>query len=375
VPEYIPLAWGQFTRFLTYVFLLYLVVNIVRTSDDVRKIFVAQCVSCFLVCLAALVEQLFPGKAIVPGWIDFTATYATGHGVRVGSTFLDYELFGEYCALNLVLQLFMLQKASSRSRQWMFVGLMMLTFYCLLATVTRGALVAFMAGMVYLAWLSRRRLNFVRLTMALGLVIAAIFGGDFLMSNFTNSDSVLERLFASTFVDGMPDSRGPAWVAVWKEVLDSPVIGHGPYYSIEKGLGLQWWPHNVYLYYAYIVGFVGLAFFLWILRELWVASRPMAASMNTGTYVQGATVLMRVLLFMFMLDQVKIDYLRNGTYSFFAWFLFGLVLAVGNVARAEARQIAQAGRIAPEPATAERKRALPSRIAVASTPATASHHS
>jgi len=93
------------------------------------------------------------------------------------------------------------------------------------------------------------------------------------------------------------------------------------------------------------VGIVGLFFFLWILRELWIISRPRAPSLGDGTYVQTATVLIRVLLFTFMLDQTKIDYLRNGTYSFFAWFLFGLVYAVGNVARAEEKERALAKRL------------------------------
>jgi len=72
LPEHIPLAWGQFTRFLTYVFLLYLVINIVRSEADVRKILVTQCVSCFMVCIFAVYEQGHPTAAIVPGWIDFT---------------------------------------------------------------------------------------------------------------------------------------------------------------------------------------------------------------------------------------------------------------------------------------------------------------
>ena len=372
IPEYIPLAWGQFTRFLTYVSLFYLVLNIVRTSDDVRKILTAQCVSCFLVCLAALFEQTHPGGTLVPGWIDFTETRATfGLGVRIGSTFLDYELFGEFCAINIILQIFMFQHADSRSRKAVFAGLMVLTFYCLLATVTRGAIVTFMAGMIYLAWLTRARLNFIKLTTSVCLVVGVIGGGDFIVSHFTNSDSVLTRLFASQIRNGVPDSRAPAWAAVWAEVIKSPIIGHGPYYSIEKGLGLEWWPHNVYLYYAYITGFVGLFFFLWILRELWITSKPMAASFGSGTYIQSATVLVRLMLFMFMLDQTKIDYLRNATYSFFTWFLFGLIFAVGNVARLEANSLA--GVEGAAPARPQRVRAQGAagspRMSVSATPA------
>jgi hypothetical protein len=128
----------------------------------------------------------------------------------------------------------------------------------------------------------------------------------------------------------------------------------------------------VYLYYAYIVGFVGLFFFLWILRDLWIASRPRAPSFGSGTYLETATVLVRVLLFTFMLDQTKIDYLRNGTYSFFAWFLFGLVYAVGNVAREEAKARAQApieSGLPQHPPRVRSTAAVSPRLAVSATPA------
>jgi O-antigen ligase len=333
--DHIPLAWGQFTRFLTYVFLMYMVYAIVRTTSDVKKIFAAQAVTSFVVCLFGVYEQLRPGATLIPGWISFGGTFVSGQGVRIGSTFLDYELFGEYCALNLVFQLFLFTRATSQTRRWVIVGLMALTLYCLFSTVTRGALLALMVGLVYLAWLSRTKLNFVKLTTAVALAAGLLLGGDWIASQTANSSSTLERLFSTQLENGMPDSRAPAWKAVWAEVEKKPLIGHGPYYALEEGLGLQWWPHNVYLYYAYIVGLIGLVFFVWVLVALWKSSKPLAPSLGSGTYVEGASVLMRVMLLMFMVDQLKIDYLRNGTYSFFVWFLFGLILAVHQVARRE----------------------------------------
>ncbi len=344
-PEHIPLALKQLANFLTYVGCMYMVVNIVRTTDDVRKVLVTQCISCGIVCLLALYEQARPGTAIISGWIDFSSTNsALGKTVRTGSTFLDYELFGEYCALNIIIQMFMFQRAGSRSRRWLLACQILLTVYCLFATVTRGAIITFLLGLVCLAWLSRTRLNFVKLTSASALVVGLIGGVDFLTSHYTKSGSLLERLFATHIENGVPDTRAPAWKAVWARVVQSPIIGHGPYYSLEKGLGLEWWPHNVYLYYAYIVGVVGLAFYLWILSRLWQATRVRALSFGDGTFIGGATVLARVILVMFMIDQLKIDYLRNSIYSYFIWFLFGLIVAIGNVASAEATSGAAAER-------------------------------
>ena len=335
-------ALSLFLNLLSYLLVLYLMVNIIKTSKDVQKVLAMQYLSCIIVCLFAVYEQGHPGASIIPGWIDLGASEGMTSSIRVGSTFLDYELFGEYCVLNLFLQMFLFTRATSNTRRWLLTGTMLLTFYCLFATVTRGALISFLAGSAYLLWLSRERLNFVKLVMILSLSIGMIAGADFVVANFTNSDSVLERLFGTKIENGIPDTRAGAWKMAAENIAAKPIIGHGPYYADRRGVEVQWWPHNVYLFYGYIVGLVGLAFFLWFLWELWRITRPRALSLGSGTYLQGGSLLARVLLFTFMIDQTKIDYLRNPRYSFFVWMLFGLLYAMGRAARDEAAQPALA---------------------------------
>ena len=354
-PEHLPAAFSLFAGLLTYLLLLFMVVNIVKTTEDVRKIFLIQTVSCVLLGLFAVYEQGHPGGTIVPGWIQLAASEGLRSGsVRVGSTFLDYELYGEYCVLNLFLQFFLWTRATSRTQRVVLAGIMALTFFCLFATVTRGALISFGVGSAYLIWLSRKRLNFVRLTMVLCLAIGAIAGADFIVSTFTSSGSVLARLFGTKLEGGvMPDSRAMVWSQAFGNVLEHPIIGHGPYYAARKGVEVQYWPHNVYLFYAYIVGFVGLACYLLVLWQLWRSSRPRALSLGDGTFIQGATLLTRVMLFTFIIDQIKIDYLRNNVYSFYVWFMFGMIYAVGRVADREAKGLVV------EPARGEHAEARP----------------
>ncbi len=373
LPEHVPLAWSQFAGFLTYVLLFFMVVNIVKTTEDVKKVMTVQTISCFVLGLFAVYEQGHAGATIVPGWIQLGASEGLRTGaVRVGSTFLDYELYGEYCVLNLFLQFFLWSRATSTSRRVLLVGMMLLTFFCLFATVTRGALISFLVGSAYLIWLSRKRLNFVRLVLVVSLATAAVAGADFVVSTMTSSGSVLSRLFASRLEKGLPDSRSVVWRQAFENALDHPLIGHGPYYAARKGVEVQYWPHNVYLFYAYIVGFVGLAIYLWILWEVWRSSRPRAPSLGSGTFIQGASLLVRIQLFTFIIDQVKIDYLRNNIYSFYVWFLFGLTYAVGRIADREAAQVSTV----PTVAGAAEHRAVQGRIAarpvvprVASSPA------
>ena len=336
-PQYLTLAWGLFMSFLTYLLIYFMVIAIVKSTEDVQKLFLVQTISCVLMCLFALYEQRHPGTTLIPGWISFADTPGGhGSGVRVGSTFLDYELFGEYCALNLFLQMFLFTRATTQSRRYLIVGIMGLTFFCLFSTVTRGAIISFMVGSGYLMWLSRHRLNFVRLVTIFAVAIPLVIGADYVVANFTNSDSVLERLMGTELKGGVPETRSEVWSQSLESVMRSPWIGHGPYMASRVGVHVQYWPHNVYIFYAYITGVFGLTFFLWFLWGLWKSSRPRAPSLGSGTWIEGATLLSRVMLFTFMIDQIKIDYLRNGRYSFFVWFLFGLIYAINHVARREA---------------------------------------
>ena len=351
-PEHLAMAWSQFLNVLSYVLVLYMAVNIIKTRQDLQKVFLMQLLSCVLLCLFAVYEQGHPGVSLIPGWITLGASSGMTDAVRVGSTWLDYELFGEYCALNLFLQFFLFTRTTGKTRRYVLAGIMLLTLYCLFATVTRGALLSFLVGSAYLLWLSRHRLDFVRLVTVLALSIGLLFAADFIVSRYSNSGSVMERLFATKLDEhGVPDSRSGAWEQAVENISEKPVFGHGPYYADRKGVEVQYWPHNLYLFYGYIIGLVGLAFFLWMLWELWRATRPRALSLGHGTYAQGATLLARILLFVFMIDQIKIDYPRNARYSFFVWLLFGLLYAIHRVARdEEAARAPQAVAVEP-PAT------------------------
>ena len=116
-PEYFALAWGLFMSFLTYLLIYFMVIAIVKTTEDVQKLlFVADHLVRAHVPVRAL-RAAQPGHDADPG-LDLLrrdSAADSGSGVRVGSTFLDYELFGEYCALNLFLQMFLFTRATTQS--------------------------------------------------------------------------------------------------------------------------------------------------------------------------------------------------------------------------------------------------------------------
>jgi len=56
----------------------------------------------------------------------------------------------------------------------------------------------------------------------------------------------------------------------------------------------------------------------------------------------GFMKVMHVVLIIFIIDQIKIDYLRNEIYIYSVWLLFGLLVATKNIiARQQSEQSKQ----------------------------------
>jgi O-antigen ligase len=96
------------------------------------------------------------------------------------------------------------------------------------------------------------------------------------------------------------------------------------------------WPHNVYLFYANTVGIVGLGFFLWMLWRLWRMSKPQHDDLFHASFASGFMVMGHAMLFVFLIDEIKIDYLRNSIYQFQVWVFFAMIAAAHRVAQKDA---------------------------------------
>lgn len=307
------------------VLMFYLIVGNVRTERDLRRFHFFQAFSLATILLITLYELNNPGKDFIPGWISFRATHGDEFNlsnVRVGGPFFDYELLAEFTALNLLLVVFMLLRSASRTRQAVLGGLFVLTTFVLFATVTRGAIFALGVATLYLLWILRRRLRFVPLTIGVASGVAVFLIMNAFVANYTRSGDLLERLFGTTFVGLVPDSRQTAWQDGWERFLEHPIIGHGPYYSPQTGTRTWYWPHNGYLYIANLVGIVGLSFYLWLVgRLLWI-TRPVVDTLRHPSYVKSFLIIGHAQMILFLIDQIKIDYLRNEIYQFEIWLMF-----------------------------------------------------
>jgi putative inorganic carbon (hco3(-)) transporter len=332
-------ALQNFELFLGAVLMFYLIINNVRTNTDLERLHQFMLISATAIFGVALYELNHPASTFIEGWIDFSSTVGTEfntRNVRVGSMFHDYELLSEYCALTLLTVGFLLLRARSLGRRTLYGVLLALNSFVLFTTVTRGAIIALAVGLAYFLFLTRRRLRFIPFTIVTTMAVLGAFAMDFYVSHFTRSGDMFKRLVSTRVVGGwMPEDRAETWANAWGRAMVHPLLGSGPAYRELPGWQF-WWPHNVYLYYANIVGFPGLFFFVWLLGKAFVISRPATDDLRDPDYAKAYVLICRVQLVVFAINEFKIDYLRNNIYLFPVWVMFAVWAATSLIARSNA---------------------------------------
>ncbi len=340
-------AVQNFELFLGCVLMFYLIVNNIRTAQDLQRFHHLTIASAVTVFLVAVLELNHPGTTFVQGWMDFAGTIGSEfntRNVRVGSSFHDFELLSEFCAVTLIMVLFQWTRARSYGTRVVYSLVLLLNVFVLFATVTRGAILAGGCGLLVLLWMTRRHLRVVP-AMIVGVgSLLFLLGMNYYVAHFTRSGDMFKRLFETQVVQGwMPEDRAEAWQNAWGRIFAShPLIGQGPFYWQVPGYKL-WWPHNVYLYHANLIGFIGLAMFLWLLVTLFRLTRPDVDSLSHPDYARAYLLVARTQLVIFMINEFKIDYLRNPVYQFEVWVMFasmvtGYLVAREQLATARARE-------------------------------------
>ncbi len=131
---------------------------------------------------------------------------------------------------------------------------------------------------------------------------------------------------------------------VWQEFLQR--IDTGTKVVVGTGPGSEFavsYPHSLYIFMLYTQGVVGLAllgvFFLSVVWRLLTKARrnPRAAPLR----------LIALLLVLFLLDEVKVEFTRLFGYQVFIWGLVGLGLAACRVYSAEERRFQGSRRNSP----------------------------
>jgi O-Antigen ligase len=320
------------------ILMYFLIANNVRTERDLVRLHGFQIVSLVVICLMGIYEVSHPDARLVPGWIEFGHKYDESigiKGVRIGGPFFDYELFAEFAALSLLLVVFWLVRARSMVRRVLMGGVMLITAFVLFATVTRGAMVSLAAALLYLTWAMRRRIRVVPFTILVAAVVASFLAMNFYVATYTKSGNTIERLQRTEFRGGIPVERLGTWKDGWDQWMIHPLIGVGPAYRAQIGTHLFFWPHNGYILIGATTGFVGLGCFLWLMFTLWRITRPQVDGLRDSSYARSYMIVAQAQLVLFLVDQLKIDFIRNDIYPFQIWLMFAGWTAGSRIAHSQ----------------------------------------
>jgi O-antigen ligase len=151
-----------------------------------------------------------------------------------------------------------------------------------------------------------------------------------------------ERLESTELEGGIPDTRADTWDTAWSHIVDKPLLGHGPRLRLDGDEGRPYpgtprisFPHNLYLFLLYTVGLAGLiaylSFFMWLLNRY----RQGVKRSGSDPFMQGFIKLGTLFMIVFLIDQIKIEFLRFQTVDYWhvIFSIFAIWLAFSDMAR------------------------------------------
>jgi O-antigen ligase len=186
-----------------------------------------------------------------------------------------------------------------------------------------------------MAFLCRKDLNFVRIVSIAAVLILVVVVLEGIVARYTISGSMFQRLSQTTLQRGViPDTRMLSWGFAVERAMEHPIIGHSPGWDFSKKLQQEMYPHSGYLFILNMTGFFGLLSFLFLLfRFVRVSMVSIKESLIHSSFSAGFLKVLHVSLVIFIIDQIKIEYLRNDIYGYFVWFLLGLIAATSVIIR------------------------------------------
>lgn len=300
--------------------LFYLVYNYFRQSKDLRYAFNLVLIMNFLVVCYGLI-QLTVGfnqfSFFGIGELAFSANLEEKQ--RLIGAFSGAGVNGEYFA---ILILFIGYMASFETRiriKIVLLALMALNFGLLVATGSRGSFLSLVGGGLIFLWAFRKQLGVVAVAKIVVVASVLFTCAALIIVNYTNFNVLFDRLSDTEIGDsGVPDTREKAFELTIERIPEALLVGHGPrmvlideYVRRIKGYQpLGGYPHNLYLFLLYTLGMLGLLAYLILFLRLMLWWKRAARCSVEDSMLSGVPKLALVLMVVFLVDQLKIEFLR-----------------------------------------------------------------
>jgi len=319
---------GFFFKLLEGAMIFFIVAETINDNKRLNGMLFVMLFSMFLITVDGLV-QLITG-----------ADFLRGHflrGWRIQASFDNPNNFAAWLIMMTPIALMLMYHKtlswvhSLKTRKWRgaVISLILcvitaLLITCLALTYTRGAWIATVLALVFLAFLRSKKL--------LVLLIIVL-----LIVPFVTPEQMKDRALTVLHIDKMATKRPYIWQEALSIVKDFPLLGCGlntytivaPRYKLPGGGGH--YPHNSYLHMAAESGLLGLGAFLWIILVLFRKALANLVKIKDGFH---GAVLAGLLagLFAFLAH----SFVDTNFYSLqlgnLMWFIMGLIVAIQKIA-------------------------------------------
>jgi O-antigen ligase len=200
------------------------------------------------------------------------------------------------------------------------------------ATATRGGAIILVAGFLYVIAFGSKVVPRMQ-SMRVVFVAIAVF---YLALGFM--EPLVSHLMDRMSTIGADDSSVQSRTVVLRQAIDAvaerPFVGHGlatASGTFRGAVSLN--IHNLYLTLAYTIGIPGLLFFIWFLAGLWRKGWQIFNGPEHDQRDREIALALNAMLLMFLIDQIKIEYVRQPMAMHLTWLHFGLIMASWRIAR------------------------------------------
>jgi len=339
---YPKLISGLMTGFVSGVLLYYLVIQLARSRQTFFRLVAVFEVMAIIMGILAILQALFPQKQFLPAFFSFSKEIATLEDIRKGevrasATFSGYEIFAEFCVMSLLLQYFLFRRARTVNQKLFWVTGCVIMLMALFGTGTRAGILVLVAGLFYaiatsgLAVPRKDLLKLAFVGFALFYLALPFIGG--------YTSMMMERLSTLGSKDSSVQSREVVMQQALAAIPESPLLGHGIYTPAGtfRG-GVSQNIHSLYVTLAYKFGLPNLFIFVWLASILFRTSWRWSRDPTVPRDLREFMFALNVALVIFLLDEVKIEFVRSAQTMHMVFFFFALIGALEQVILGSRRQ-------------------------------------
>ena len=265
-----------------------------------------------------------------------------------GGPFHAIGMNAEYLVLQILIISYLFIYENRNTKKILFLSLIIVNFIILISTGNRGGFFSFIVGALLIFYFFRNELGVKKI---IGSIL--IFGCIFTIVSigviiYTPYDSIFQRIKKTEIEEGIPDTRKNVWTIAYEGFKEKPILGWGPrlnhiylYEFKEKNANVRKIdyseipsPHSLYLYLLYTLGVFGLMAYIIFFGNIFLKFYS-SRNLRNNNYLTGLPKLGLIILIVFLLDQIKLEFLRHNLhdYQHYVFMIFAGLLALTEYAK------------------------------------------